>query len=191
MEENKNIPVDIAEDKNESLLVIRAKEGDKAAFGRLVKKHQQRVLRMVVAMTGDLDSAMDIVQDSFIRAYKALESFDSNRPFYPWISTIAVNLTYNYFKKSGREVSFDPEKDTRSDGADPLRQLRISENDKRFLKAVQELPEQYRIVFILRSFEHLSYNEIALKLKISEGTVDSRLYRARRILLDKLKDLLE
>ncbi len=191
MEENKDIRVVHTEDEIEPGLIVRAKEGDKNAFGQLVKKHQQRVLRMVVAMTGDLDSAMDIVQDSFIRAYKALDSFEAGRPFYPWLSTIATNLTFNYLKRGKREVSFNPDRDTRASADDPLRKLRVDENDRRLLDAVKELPEPYRSVFVLRSFEHCTYDEIAKKLKISQGTVDSRLYRARRILLEKLKDLLE
>lgn len=146
---------------------------------------------MVVAMTGSLDSAMDIVQDSFIRAYHALDTFEADRPFYPWISTIATNLTLNFLKRGKREVSFNPELDNREAGEDPLKKLRVRENEKRLLDAVQELPEQYRSVFVLRSFEHLSYTEIATRLNISQGTVDSRLYRARQILLEKLKDLLE
>ena len=190
MEENRKIRVVESEDV-EPALIVRAQEGDKAAFGRLVKMHQQRVLRMVVAMTGDLDSACDIVQDSFIRAYKGMDTFEVGRPFYPWISTIATNLTFNYLKRRGREVSFNPATDDRSDGVDPLSRLTADEGDKRLLEAVQELPEQYRGVFVLRSFEHLSYDDIAIRLKISAGTVDSRLYRARRMLVEKLKDLLE
>lgn len=146
---------------------------------------------MVVAMTGSLDSAMDIVQDSFIRAYHALDSFEIERPFYPWLSTIATNLTLNFLKRGKREVSFNHRRDTREAADNPLKKLRVRENEKRLLKAVKELPEQYRSVFVLRSFEHLTYDQIAKRLNISQGTVDSRLYRARQILLEKLKDLLE
>lgn len=191
MEENKNKPVVQSEDVTEQTLIVRAKDGDKAAFGKLVKKHQKRILRMVVAMTGSLDSAMDIVQDSFIRAYHALDSFEIERPFYPWLSTIATNLTLNFLKRGKREVSFNHRRDTREAADNPLKKLRVRENEKRLLKAVKELPEQYRSVFVLRSFEHLTYDQIAKRLNISQGTVDSRLYRARQILLEKLKDLLE
>jgi RNA polymerase sigma-70 factor (ECF subfamily) len=147
---------------------------------------------MVLGMTGDMDAAMDIVQDSFVRAYKALDRFQEGHPFYPWISTIATNLTLNYLKRSRREKSLDQEDRERpAAGADPLHKLQAAENDRRFMAAVDELPKQYRTVFILRTFEDLSYDEIATRLNISVGTVDSRLFRARRQLLEKLKDLLE
>lgn len=193
MEENKDITVlNKKVEPDESALVARARRGDKTAFGGLVKRFQRRVLRMVVGMTGDVDAAMDIVQESFIRAYTALERFEEGQPFYPWLSTIATNLTLNYLKKSGRETSLDLDRHGQTDtAADPLEKLQLDENNRRFLQAVQELPEQYRAVFILRNFEELSYEEIAERLNISVGTVDSRLFRARRRLVEELKDLLE
>lgn len=193
MEENKDIRVlNTTTDPGEAVLVRQARRGDKTAFGRLVKMHQRRVLRMVIGMTGDLDSAMDIVQESFIRAYRALDRFEEGQPFYPWLSTIATNLTLNYFKRSRRETSLDAvEREQMATANDPLSRIQREESDRRFMEAVQELAEPYRTVFILRNFEELSYEEIAARLKISVGTVDSRLYRARRQLLDKLKDLLE
>ena len=193
MEENKDIRVlNRKTDQEEPVLVTRARQGDKAAFGQLVKLHQRRVLRMVVGMTGDLDTAMDIVQDAFIRAYKALDRFEEGQPFYPWLSTIATNLALNHFKRSRRETSLDPVKDDQIDtAADPLHKLQMDENNRRLMAAVGELPEQYRVVFVLRNFEDLSYEEIAARLDISVGTVDSRLYRARRRLMELLKDLLE
>ncbi len=193
MEENEDIRVlNKKADLEETVLVAQARKGDKTAFGKLVKTHQRRVLRMVVGMTGDLDTAMDIVQDAFIRAYKALDRFEEGKPFYPWLSTIATNLTLNHFKKSRRETSLDPVKHDQIDNAaDPLYKMQIDENNRRLMAAVRELPEQYRVVFILRNFEDLSYEEIATRLDISVGTVDSRLYRARRRLMELLKDLLE
>jgi len=193
LEENKDIRVlNTKTDPGEAVLVNQARRGDKAAFGRLVKMHQRRVLRMVVGMTGDLDSAMDIVQDSFIRAYRALDRFEEGQPFYPWLSTIATNLTLNHFKKSRRETGLDAvEHEQAATAGDPLSRIQMEEGDRRFMEAVQELAEPYRTVFVLRNFEDLSYEEIAARLDISVGTVDSRLFRARRQLLEKLKDLLE
>lgn len=178
-------------DRDEKELMSRARKGDKTAFGHLVKANQRRLMRMVVGMTGDIDTAMDIVQESFIRAWQALDRFEEGKPFYPWISTIATNLTLNHFKKSGREVGLDPVKHEQADKADPLYQMQMDESNRRLMEAVQELPEQYRTVFVLRNFENLSYDDIAARLGISVGTVDSRLYRARRQLVEKLQDLLE
>lgn len=177
---------------DEAAAVRAARAGDKAAFGSLVRLHQKRVLRMVIGMVGDLDTAMDIVQDGFIRAWQAMDIFDVDKPFYPWISRIASNLAINHIRKSSRQTSLDAETVERSDKSpDPLEKLQLAENDQRFMQALKELPEQYRLVFILRTFEDLGYDEIAERLEIAPGTVDSRLYRARRMLVEKLRDLLE
>jgi RNA polymerase sigma-70 factor (ECF subfamily) len=191
LEEKATQRVSSQETKDDAELIGRARAGDTVAFGLIVRRHQKRLLRTIVGMTGRIDVAQDIVQDAFVRAWEALESFDESLPFYPWISRIAVNLTMNYFKKAKRERSLDESYQSRPDPA--LLQdeaMRVEENRRRLDEAIAELPEQYRIVFVLRTIEELSYDEIAARLKISEGTVDSRLFRARRILMEKLDDLL-
>lgn len=171
--------------------MAHARKGDKNAFGRLVKMYQRRLLRMVLGMTGDSDAAMDIVQESFVKAYQAMARFEEGQPFYPWLSTIAVNLSINRARRTRRESSLDAASEEYRDyGPDPQATLQMKETDRRFLEAVRELPSAYREVFILRSFEELDYEEIARRLGISVGTVDSRLYRARRALVDKLKEFL-
>ena len=193
MEEKKEIRV-LEEDEgsDDRILVVRTRNGDKSAFGLLVRKYQLRVLRMVMAMIGDLETAKDIVQESFIKAFQNLDRFMVERPFYPWLSKIATNLTLNHIKRGGREVSMDDETTAPavSHRDNPLDKLQANESDKRFMAAVNKLPEQYRVVFVLRNFEELGYSEIADRLEISIGTVDSRIYRARRTLMEELKDLL-
>lgn len=193
MEEKEEIKVSVRDsEQDESRWVALAKSGDKAAFGRLVTKYQKKVLRVVVAMVGSLDAAMDIVQEAFVRAYQALDRFDAKYPFYPWLSRIAGNLAINYIKKNQREMPLDDEADEKMAGnPSPLDNLQMAETDRRFLTAVNELPAVYRTVFVMRNLEELSYEEIAFRLGISVGTVDSRLYRARRMLVEKLKDLLD
>jgi RNA polymerase sigma factor (sigma-70 family) len=193
LEENKEIRVINGEaDLSEAALIAAARKGDKSAFGSLVKSHQKKVLRMVIGMVGDPDSAMDIVQESFVRAWQAMDRFEGGQPFQPWISRIASNLAINHIKRSGRLRSLDDEVIQRAiNDPDPLQKMQLDENDRRFMQAVRELPAQYRLVFVLRTFENLSYEEIADRLDIASGTVDSRLYRARRMLVDKLKDLLD
>lgn len=193
MEESTNKSVtNTDQGAEDAAYIIAARNGDKASYGYLVRKYQRRVLRMVIGMVGDLDNAMDIVQESFIRGWQALDRFDDSRPFYPWLSTIATNQAINFIKRNSRQTSLEPSLDKRKDTEpDPLEKLQLIENDRRFLEAVRELPEQYRVVFVLRHFESLSYSEIARRLEISPGTVDSRIYRARKALMVKLKDLLE
>lgn len=147
---------------------------------------------MVLGMTGELDSAMDIVQESFIKAYLALNRFQEGQPFYPWLSKIASNLAINHIKRSSRQTSLDDVTGQYVDRSpDPLARLQLKEGDRRFMDAVNELSPPYRAVFILRNFEEMSYEDIAARLDISIGTVDSRLYRARRTLVNKLKEYLD
>ena len=178
----------------EQVWIEAARRGDKKAFGQLVRRHQKRLFRFVLGLTGSFDQAEDIVQDAFVKAYQALDTFETGRDFYPWLSTIARNKALNAMARDERKESLDKIQeqgyDSPSDDPGPLAELISSENQQRFYAALKTLPEQYRTVFVLRHFEELSYDEIAKQLKIAPGTVDSRLYRARQLLVEALKDLL-
>ncbi len=174
--------------------ILLAQDGNKDAYGKLVLKYQRRLYRFIFMMLGSKDTTEDIVQEAFVKGYLALNSFDSLKPFYPWLATIARNLALNRIKKTEKEkpaseyddlIGSVPDKAT-----NPLDSLIDKENERRLALAVATLPEQYRVVFVLRTFENLSYEEIARQLKIAIGTVDSRLYRAREKLVYMLKDLL-
>ncbi len=175
-------------------LVESACGGDRDAYGRLIVKYQRKVFRMVYLMVGRFDSAEDIVQEAFVKAYQSLGRFEKDRPFYPWLSAIARNLAINQLKQELREMPVGENDDflleKASPAMNPLEELLNKENEKRFIAAVKGLPAPFRAVFILRSFEKLSYEEIARELGITVGTVDSRLNRARQKLIESLKDLL-
>ncbi|MCX6827249.1 MAG: RNA polymerase sigma factor [candidate division Zixibacteria bacterium] len=175
-------------------LVKAAREGDKDAYGKLVLKYQKQVFRFILMISGRIDTTEDIVQEAFIKGYLALDDFDEGRPFYPWIATIARNLALNQIRKHEREkpISEMDQSLPESPASDfnPLENMIEKENDRRFIRAVMALPVQFRSVFILRTFEEMSYEKIAKCLNISAGTVDSRLYRAREKLLEMLKDAL-
>lgn len=174
--------------------ILAAREGNKEAFGKLVIRYQKRIYRLVYMLVGRLDVAEDLVQEAFVRSFMALQSFDPEKPFYPWMATIARNLAINQIKREEREKPMAGDDDfllnIPSAGNNPLDRLLESENRRRFLGAVMALPIQYRSVFVLRTFENLSYEEIGKFLGISPGTVDSRLYRAREKLVEALQDLL-
>ncbi len=174
--------------------ILSAQSGNKDAYGELVLKYQKRLFRFIFMMLGSKDATEDIVQEAFVNGYLALNSFEPERPFYPWLATIARNLALNRIKKADKEkpaseyddlISAVPDK-----AANPLERIIDKENERRLALAVAALPEQYRMVFVLRTFEKLSYEEIAKQLHIAPGTVDSRLYRAREKLVQMLKDLL-
>ncbi len=174
--------------------ILSAQDGNKDAYGELVLKYQKRLFRFIFMMLGSKDATEDIVQEAFVSGYLALNSFDVEKPFYPWLATIARNLALNKIKKTDKEKpasEYDDLIDAVPDKtANPLERIINRENERRLALAVAALPEQYRMVFVLRTFEKLSYEEIAKQLNIAAGTVDSRLYRAREKLVQMLKDLL-
>ena len=181
-------------EKTERQLVEAAQEGDQKAFGELVRVHQKKLFRYIYGLVGTFDTAEDIVQEAFVKAYQALGTFRTEYAFYPWLSTIARNLAYNQLSREEKKESLEKlqEKgyDPRSTDLGPLEVLVEKESGRRFYKALMVLPVKYRSVFVLRHFENMDYARIASYLKIPPGTVDSRLYRARQMLLEELKDLL-
>jgi len=185
---------EVEEKSAERKLVERAQGGDQTAFGQLIRMHQKRLFRYVYGLLGSFDAAEDIVQEAYVKAYQALDRFKPQYAFYPWLSTIARNLAYNQIGREERKESLDSMKDRGYDPESgelgPLEKLLETENQRRFWEALNGIPDQYRAVFVLRHMEDMNYADIASYLKIPPGTVDSRLYRARQMLLEKLKDLL-
>ncbi|RME25934.1 MAG: sigma-70 family RNA polymerase sigma factor [Candidatus Zixiibacteriota bacterium] len=178
----------------ERKLVEAAQNGDAAAFGQLVRNHQKRLFRFIYGLLGSFDQAEDIVQEAFVRAYGAIKRFRAGEAFYPWLSRIARNLAYNQLARQQKQQSLDQMTEagfeTGATDLGPLEQMMNDENNRRFYRALQAMPAEYRAVFVLRQFEQMDYAEIASYLKIPPGTVDSRLYRARRFLMEQLGDLL-
>ncbi len=179
---------------NERSLVEAAQNGNGAAYGQLVRMHQKRLFRFIYGLTRQFDQTEDIVQETFVKAYEAIKTFRSDMSFYPWLSTIARNLTFNQMHRMEKQESLDQLQEAgwemTSAEAGPFERLLTDEGQKRFYQAVLSLPVQYRSVFVCRHFEEMDYVQIANFLKIPPGTVDSRLHRARQMLMEKLKDLL-
>lgn len=198
MEEKRPLMVDNNEDRTgadrDRFRLVKAKDGDKSAYGKLVLKYQRRLVRQIFMMMGRIDMAEDIVQEAFVKGYLALDSFEINRPFYPWVTKIARNLALNRTKRENKMSVFSELDETEIEVVDvsenPLDNLIEKENDRRLAKAILALPVPFRTVFVLRMVEKMSYEDIAKKLKISVGTVNSRLSRAREKLVEMLKDLL-
>ncbi|MCP4685580.1 MAG: sigma-70 family RNA polymerase sigma factor [bacterium] len=195
-EEKRPSGVNQEEPKTPERKLIEASQlGDKKAFGVLIRRHQKRLFRFIYGLTGSFDQTEDIVQEAFIKAHGAIKTFRTGYDFYPWLSTIARNLAYNQMTRGSKAESLEAKTekgfDAPSGKLGPLGRLLDSEGQKRFYQALKALPEKYRTVFVLRHFEDLDYSQIASHLKIPPGTVDSRLYRARKMLTEALKDLLE
>lgn len=195
--EEKLIPVvnNGTDNSSERKLVEAVQNGDKKAFGQLIRLHQKKLFRYIYPLVKSFDVAEDIVQEAFVKAYQNIKTFRSEYAFYPWLSTIARNLAYNQIHRQEKQESLDSLQeqgyDPQSTDILPLEKLLNDEGNRRFYQAVMALPVNYRTVFVLRHFEDMDYAQIASYLKIPPGTVDSRLYRARQMLMEALKDLME
>jgi len=178
----------------EQKLIEAAQNGDKRAFGQLVRIHQKRLFRAMYGLLGSFDQTEDIVQEAFVKAWGAIKTFRVGFAFYPWLSRIARNLAYNHLNREEKKESLEKIQEKGFNPAStelgPLEGLMVEEGQKRFYQALTALPVQYRSVFVLRHFEDMDYAQIASYLKIPPGTVDSRLHRARKLLMEALKDLL-
>lgn len=162
------------------------------AYESLVLKYQQRVYALCRRLTGAHQSADDLAQETFIKAYYALGRFDAQWPLYPWLRRIALNSGLNYLKARKRERpllegTLGARRTPFSAPADgPEERLERAEFEVRFERALASLPADQRSVFVLRFHESMSYEEISRALDLPIGTVMSRLNRARQ----KLKGLL-
>ncbi len=169
-------------------LVLRARAGDRDAFAEIVRSYQRRIYAVAMRMTRRHEVADDITQDTFVRAYRSLSRFELGRPLQPWLTRIAVNLSINYLNGvAKRERPLDdgePGAAGRPRHEEPLhanpeRALESEELAQDLEQAVARLSLEQRTVFLLKVVEEMRYEEIAKLLGISEGTVMSRLSRAR------------
>ena len=170
-------------------LVIRVQKGDKRAFDLLVLKYQGRMHSIVGRFVRDTDEVSDVVQEAFIKAYRALPKFRGESQFYTWLYRIAVNTAKNYLVARSRRPpgsDIDVADAEYYDGSDYLKDLGTPENNlfrdelgALIHKAISDLPEDLRTAVTLREFEGLSYDEIAEIMDCPVGTVRSRIFRAR------------
>ncbi|MBN2417724.1 sigma-70 family RNA polymerase sigma factor [bacterium] len=186
----KKEPAAAIDDAADLRLVKETLKGKRRAFDRLVLEHQRRIYFTVLKIVLDHDAADDIVQDSFVRAWTHLRQFDQSRPFYPWLQRIALNTALNYRKKAVREdrrrENDHPDGEPEA-GADPLQEVIGRELRDGIHRAMAGLPADQRAVLVLRTQEGLSYREISEQLGIPEGTVMSKLSRARERLKKELR----
>ena len=173
---------------DERQIITRAKEGDMEAFELLVKRFQQSIYYLCLRMAGTPQVADDLSQETFIKAYFALPTFQDGMNFFSWIRKIAVNTSLNYLKAGKREEPLGGRDNVVMDL--PQDELQKNEIEKKFQEALRALPSDQRAIFILRVFENQSYRDIAQILDIAEGTVMSRLSRARNKLKAALADYL-
>ena len=181
-------------------LVRRVQRGDKRAFDLLVSKYQLRLAKLVGRLVSDRAEAQDVVQEAFIKAYRALPNFRGDSAFYTWLYRIAVNAAKNHLvARSRRPPTADvdiTDGDVEEAGvlmadvATPESYAARDQLQAALARALAELPEDLRTALTLCEMEGLSYDEIAQVLDCPIGTVRSRIFRARRALDVKLKPFL-
>ena len=167
-------------DPTDADLVVKARGGNAFAFEEIVRRHQRRVYAVAMRVVRRHDVADDVTQEAFLRAYQAIDRFDTGRPFGPWICRIAANLAVNHVRSPrAREDELPEDLHEEASGQAPIDGLLEREAKEVLEQAMGHLPAEQRAVFVLRTAEELSYKEIAEALDISIGTVMSRLSRAR------------
>jgi RNA polymerase sigma factor (sigma-70 family) len=168
----------------ETELLIKAKNGNRAAFTRLVEEYQKLILSMAYQMTGSAADMDDIAQETFLHAFQNLKSFRGDASFKTWLVRITMNLSSNYRRsqKASRTENITEECMPVSHDEGQDYSMIQFEQQSQVRKAVAALPEHYRIVVVLRDFQDLSYQEITHTLGIPMGTVMSRLAKARDLL---------
>ncbi|MCK4404026.1 MAG: sigma-70 family RNA polymerase sigma factor [candidate division Zixibacteria bacterium] len=178
-------------------LIVKAQKGDLTSFDLLVKRYQKKIYFLAYRMVKNHDTADDVAQETFINAYFAIKSFKIGYSFYTWLYRICMNLSINFLKRQKfviPESQFEEEAsplERETTGVDPSNHLALKELENRIEKAMDSLPPKYKAVLVLRIYEDLSYEEIAKTLKVSIGTVMSRLFRAREKMQDELKEYKE
>jgi RNA polymerase sigma-70 factor (ECF subfamily) len=170
-------------------LVKRVQKGDKGAFDLLVLKYQHKIVNLVMRYVRDPDLALDITQEAFIKAYRALPRFRGDSAFYTWMYRIAVNTAKNHLAAQRRrpmDVELDMQDPEQYDLHAKLKEtdtpegVTLSNELKEIVeRAIAALPEDLRTAIILRELEGMSYEEIAQTMECPVGTVRSRIFRAR------------
>ncbi|MCS6765902.1 MAG: RNA polymerase sigma factor RpoE [Candidatus Protistobacter heckmanni] len=191
----------MSEREADQILVERVQKGDKRAFELLVSKYQRKIFRLISRLIRDPVEVEDIVQDAFIKAYRALPQFRGESAFYTWLYRIAVNTAKNHLANQGRRAESPgdivvEEAETFAN-SENLRDINTPESvlqgkqvAETVNKAMQALPEELRAAILLREIDGLSYEEIAEVMNCPIGTVRSRIFRAREAIAEKLRPLL-
>ena len=182
-------------------LVERVQRGDKKAFDLLVLKYQGKVASLVSRYISDRHEVLDVTQEAFIKAYRALKNFRGESAFYTWLYRISINTAKNYLVAKGRRppgVDVDIQDAEHFEGESrlkdiqsPERQLYRSELEKALHDAIRELPEDLRVALTLREFDGFSYEAIAEVMSCPVGTIRSRIFRARDAVDKKIAPYLD
>ena len=194
-------PPDYRAETDESLM-LRVGKGDRQAFDEIVRRYGSKMINLAYQITGDRDLAEDIGQETFFRAYRSAPRYREISKFSTWLYTIAINLCRNELRKrkfrifslegmAEREEDEKTRIDVVDDGLKPDAELERKELGRMIREAIASLPEKFRTPLVLRDIQGLAYDEIGRILNLPEGTVKSRINRARLRVKDILKPVLD
>ena len=181
---------------DDAVLVASARAGDSQAFAALLGRYETRIVRLVRGMVPESD-VEDVTQEAFLKAYRKLGNFDGRSSFYTWLYRVTANTAMDWRKRERHRrhapLPEGPEGDDAVPSAEagPERSASRRELAARIDAAIEALPEKYHEILVMREVEGLSYEEIAERLDMSKGTVESRLFRARERLREKLAPWME
>ena len=183
-------------------IIARIKTGDGNAYGGIIRRYNQRMYRIARSIVTDDAAAMDVVQEAHIKAYTKLNEFRGSTEFFSWLATITRNEAFMYLRKYKREVSMTDDIIQLFENVEIDNTIGIKRGNKSYLpdatlentqlqklivKHIDSLPDNFRIVFVLRAIEKLSVKETAVILDIKEKTVKTRYFRAKRILRGQIQ----
>ncbi|MDG2400122.1 MAG: sigma-70 family RNA polymerase sigma factor [Akkermansiaceae bacterium] len=186
----------------DGVLVARAQNGDTSAFDQLVVNYSPRLYGMIYHMTSNKEDANDLTQDVFAKAYQSLSRFRGRSSFYTWIYAIGTNMTLNFLKKRKRRAAWsldnldsgiqnDEAMVDLAHAANPRHQSDLNELQKKLNEAMQSLSNDHRAVVTMFDIQGIPHAEISKILKVSEGTVRSRLFYAHRQLQGHLEEFIK
>ena len=186
----------------DEVLVARAQSGDTSAFDQLVIRYSPRLYGMIYHMTSNKEDANDLTQDVFAKAYRSLRRFRGRSSFYTWIYAIGTNMTLNFLKKRNRRAAWsldnldsgiqnDEAMVDLAHAANPRHQSDLNELQKKLNEALQSLSNRHRVVVTMFDIQGIPHAEISKILKVSEGTVRSRLFYAHRQLQGHLEEFIK
>jgi RNA polymerase sigma-70 factor (ECF subfamily) len=192
----------VAAGPSDEVLVARVKAGDRRAFDVLAIRYKDRIFNLCYRKLGCAEEALDASQEAFLKAYKAVRSFEGKSKFYTWLFRIALNCAFTRRKRRTREREVMPVSTDQGPGGgdgeggggeaadvreEPAARVMRGEKARLIEEAIGSLEEDFHRIVLLRDVEGLAYEEIAEILDIPVGSVKSRLHRARLVLRDKLK----
>ena len=194
----------VVQKTSDHVLLEETLAGDEDAFAELVRRYRNQITSYIYRMTNDYDGAVDLAQETFLRVYRAAGRYQNTYAFSTYIYRIATNLAISELRKRKRRrlvsltglLSSEDGQEARDfDAPDgrPLQDVSLVDSEKRAVikRAISTLPDKYRAPLVLRDVEGKSYDEIATILSTSEGTVKSRINRARNFLRDKMRNYIQ